>query len=138
VELSEQDVMEVLARVRKDYRVDDSRIFLMGHSMGAIGTWAIGAKHTGIWAALAAFSGLGTPATVDRMRHIPQIVVHGDADPTVSVSGSRNMVAAMKTHNVDHIYIEVPGGNHTDIVVPNLPAVFDFFDKKRKTVVTTQ
>ena len=44
----------------------------------------------------------------------------------------------MKTHNVDHVYIEVPGGNHVDMVVPNLPAVFDFFDKKRKTVPPTQ
>lgn len=133
VELSERDVMEVLSRIRSDYRIDDARIYLMGHSMGAIGTWAIGAKHPAIWAALAPFSGLGNPATVERMRHIPQIVVHGDADPTVNVSGSRNMVAAMKTHGVDHVYIEVPGGNHIDIVVPNIPAVFDFFDKKRKT-----
>jgi poly(3-hydroxybutyrate) depolymerase len=138
LELSERDVMEVLSRVRKDYRIDDSRIYLMGHSMGAIGTWAIGAKYPEIWAALAPFSGLGNPATIERMKHIPQIVVHGDADPTVNVSGSRNMVAAMKTHNVDHVYIEVPGGNHVDMVVPNLPAVFDFFDKKRKAPVTTQ
>jgi poly(3-hydroxybutyrate) depolymerase len=138
VELSERDVMEVLARVRQDYRIDDARIYLMGHSMGAIGTWAIAAKQAGIWAALAPFAGLGNPATVEGMRHIPQIVVHGDADPTVNVSGSRNMVAAMKRHDVDHVYIEVPGGNHTDIVVPNLPAVFDFFDKKRKAVSTTQ
>jgi predicted esterase len=138
LDLSERDVMEVLSRVRKDYRIDDSRIYLMGHSMGAIGTWAIGAKYPEIWAALAPFSGLGNPATIERMKHIPQIVVHGDADPTVNVSGSRNMVAAMKTHGVDHIYVEVPGGNHVDMVVPNLPAVFDFFDKKRKAVSATQ
>ena len=138
LELSERDVMDVLSRARKDYRIDESRIYLMGHSMGAIGTWAIGAKYPEIWAALAPFSGLGNAATMERMKHIPQIVVHGDADPTVNVSGSRNMVAAMKTHNVDHVYIEVPGGNHIDMVVPNLPAVFDFFDKKRKAVATTQ
>ena len=41
VELSERDVMEVLKRARSDYKVDDSRIYLMGHSMGAIGTWAM-------------------------------------------------------------------------------------------------
>ena len=137
VELSEQDVMEVLKRVRAEYRIDDSRIYLMGHSMGAIGTWAIAAKHPDIWAAIAPFSGLGNPASIEKMRHIPQIVVHGDADATVNVSGSRNMVAAMKKAGVEHVYIEVPGGNHVDIVVPNLPAVFDFFDKK-KSVSTSQ
>ena len=139
VTLSEQDVMEVLKRARADYRIDDSRIYLMGHSMGAIGTWAIAAKAPTIWAALAAFSGLGNPAAIETFRQIPQIVVHGDADPTVNVSGSRRMVEAMKKLGVDHTYIEVPGGNHLDIVVPNLPKVFDFFDAKRKvTGATTQ
>ena len=61
VALSERDVMEVLKRVRADYKVDESRIYLMGHSMGAIGTWAIAAKYPTIWAALAAFAGLGNP-----------------------------------------------------------------------------
>jgi poly(3-hydroxybutyrate) depolymerase len=139
VEMSELDVMEVLKRARADYRIDDSRIYLMGHSMGAIGTWAIAAKYPDIWAALAPFSGLGNPATIEKFKHIPQIVIHGDADPTVNVSGSRNMVEAMKQHGVDHVYIEVPGGNHTDMVVPNIPKVFDFFDTRRKpSAATTQ
>ena len=132
VELSEQDVIEVLKRVRAEYKIDDSRIYLMGHSMGAIGTWAIAAKHPTIWAALAPFSGLGNAASIEKFKHIPQIVVHGDADPTVNVNGSRTMVEAMKKLGVDHVYIEVPGGNHLDMVVPNLPKVFDFFDAKRK------
>ena len=130
--------MEVLKRARTDYKIDDSRIYLMGHSMGAIGTWAIAAKSPSIWAALAPFSGLGNPASIEKFRHIPQIVVHGDADPTVNVAGSRNMVEAMKKLGVDHVYVEVPGGNHVDVVVPNLSKVFDFFDAKRKATATTQ
>ena len=43
-DFSEQDVMQVLARVRQLYKIDDSRIYLMGHSMGAIGTWKTGAE----------------------------------------------------------------------------------------------
>jgi poly(3-hydroxybutyrate) depolymerase len=136
--LSEQDVMEVLKHVRADYRIDDARIYLMGHSMGAIGTWSLAAKHPGIWAALAPISGLGNPASVEQMRHIPQIVVHGDADPTVSVQGSRVMVDAMKKLGVEVRYIEVPGGNHTNIAAPNFPAIFDFFDGHRKKTKGTE
>ena len=131
-ELSEQDVMQVLARVRRDYRIDESRIYLMGHSMGAIGTWFLGAKYPDIWAALGTVAGVGNPQSMARMKHIPQFVVHGDADPTVSVSGSRAMVAEMKNLAVDHVYIEVPGGNHTDIAVPNFAAMFEFFAAKHK------
>ena len=108
----------------------------MGHSMGAIGTWFLGAKYPDIWAALGTIAGTGSPQSVARMRHIPQFVVHGDADPTVSVNGSRGMVAEMKKLSVEHVYIEVPGGNHTDIAVPNLSAMFVFFDTKRSATAS--
>jgi poly(3-hydroxybutyrate) depolymerase len=137
-ELSEQDVMQVLARVRQHYKVDAARIYLMGHSMGAIGTWFLGAKYPDIWAALGTIAGTGNPQSVERMRNIPQFVVHGDADPTVSVAGSRGMVAAMKKAGVEHVYVEVPGGNHTDIAVPNLAPMFEFFNAKRRIPATSQ
>lgn len=125
---SEEDVYQVLEQVRTQYTIDGQRIYLIGHSMGAIGTWALGAKTPGQWTALGAFSGFGAPATAATMRGIPQFVVHGDADPTVSVSGSRLMVAALKAAGADVVYIEVPGGDHNNVVEPNLAGMFDFFD----------
>jgi poly(hydroxyalkanoate) depolymerase family esterase len=136
--LSEQDVMQVLARMRQHYKIDEARIYLMGHSMGAIGTWALAAKYPDIWAALGAIAGTGSAQSVSNMKHIPQFVVHGDADSTVPVAGSRNMVASMKALGVDHVYVEVPGGNHTDIAVPNLAAMFAFFESKRRPASSTQ
>ena len=58
--------------------------------------------------------------------------MHGDADNTVNVSGSRNMVAALKKAGADVTYIEVPGGSHTDVVVPNLPQAFEFMAAQKK------
>ena len=136
-EYSERDVLEVIRRMRADYNVDASRIYLIGHSMGAIGTWALGAKYPEMWAALAAFSGLAPPATAARMKNIPQMVVHGDRDNTVSVNGSRVMVAEMKKLGMDVTYIEVPGGTHLDVVMPNLPKVFDFLAAKRRPAPAT-
>ena len=77
------------------------------------------------------------PALLARIARLPMLaryrvadcrvgVVHGDADPTVSVEGSRTMVAALKKLGATVTYVEVPGGNHTDVVVPNLPRVFEF------------
>lgn len=131
-ELSAQDVMEVVERVRRQYKVDDNRIYLMGHSMGGFGTWALGAKYPTLWAVLAPISGAGNPATVEKMRDIPEIVVHGDADNVVPVAGSRAMVAEMKKLGVEVKYIEVPGGDHINVAGPNVPAIFDFFDAHRK------
>jgi len=133
-DFSEQDVMQVLARVRQLYRVDDSRIYLMGHSMGAIGTWKIAPKYPDIWAAIAPFSGSGAAETLQRIRTVPEIIVHGDADPTVNVAGSRTMVAKLKELGTEIKYIEVPGGLHSDVVAPNLAAVIEFFDAHKKAV----
>jgi len=132
-ERSEQDVMQVLQLVKQQYSIDENRIYLMGHSLGAIGTWKIAAKYPDIWAAIAPISGLGAPATLSRIDHLPEIVVHGDNDPTVSVAGSRAMVAKLKELGTEFNYIEVPGGTHSNVVVPNLPAILEFFDAHKKS-----
>ena len=133
-ELSEKDVLEVLRLMKTAYNVDESRIYLIGHSMGAIGTWALGAKYPQMWAALVAFSGTGSPALAESMKGIPQFIVHGDADNTVNVSGSRNMVAALNKLRANVTYVEVAGGSHTDVVVPNLGKAFDFLATQKKGV----
>ena len=127
-ERSEADVMEVLRLVRQQYKIDDNRIYLAGHSMGAIGTWKIAPKYPTLWAAIATFSGSGQPSTLERIAHVPEFVVHGDNDPTVNVQGSRAMVAKAKELGIEVTYIEVPGGNHGSVVAPNFPGAFDFFD----------
>jgi predicted esterase len=131
-ELSELDVMKVLAQVRTLYNIDAKRIYLMGHSLGAIGTWKIAAKFPDMWAAIGLFSGQGTPSSAEQMKGIPQFIVHGDADPTVNVGGSRTMVAALKAFSAPVEYIEVPGGNHSNVVQPNLAAMVQFFNAHRK------
>ena len=132
VEYSEKDVLEVLRLMKANYKVDESRIYLIGHSMGAIGTWALAAKYPDTWAALVPFSGTGSPLLAERMKGIPQFVVHGDNDPTVNVAGSRTMVAALKKAGADVTYLEIVGGNHTDVVVPNLPLAFEFLAAQKK------
>jgi poly(3-hydroxybutyrate) depolymerase len=131
-DFSEQDVMQVLQRVRQHYKIDDRRIYLMGHSMGAIGTWKIAPKYPDLWAAIAPISGAGAIAALERIRSVPEIIVHGDADPTVNVSGSRTMVARLKELGTEFKYIEVPGGLHSDVVAPNLAAIVEFFNAHRK------
>lgn len=130
--LSEQDVLNVLELMREAYNVDPERVYLMGHSMGAIGTWRLAAKYPTTWAALGPIAGMGDPRTAETIGHIPQIVVHGDADRTVAVTGSRRMVTALERVGATVNYIEVPGGGHSDIAPANMAAIFEFFDTHRR------
>ena len=125
----------MLAEVRRDYKVDPNRIYLMGHSMGAFGTWFIAMRHPEIWAALGPISGGGNPGGMAAIRQIPEYVVHGDNDKTVPVNMSRVMVAAGKKAGANIQYMEIPGGSHVDIAVPQFGPMFDFFAKQKKADV---
>ncbi|MBM3729064.1 MAG: hypothetical protein FJW40_27015 [Acidobacteria bacterium] len=127
---AETDVLDVVAEVRRMYKIDASRIYLMGHSMGGFGTWSIAMNRPALFAALGPFAGGGNPGGMEKIRHVPQYVVHGDNDKTVPVTQSRGMVEAAKKLGVRVVYVEVPGGGHSDVVVPQFGAMFDFFSEQ--------
>jgi predicted esterase len=131
---AEKDVMDVIAEVKRDYIIDPDRIYLTGHSMGGFGTWTVAMSHPDVFAAIAPISGGSTnPAGMSKITHIPELVVHGDNDPTVPVDRSRVMVAMGKKLGIEIRYLEVPGGDHGSVVAPAFKDVFDWFDAHRKT-----
>jgi predicted peptidase len=107
----------------------------MGHSMGGYGSWSVAVNNPDLFAAIGPIAGGGSPATVAKLKaisNIPWIVVHGDKDPTVPVDESRKMVKAGQALGIKIKYIEVPGGNHGNIVVPAFKDIFDWFDAHRR------
>ena len=137
---AEQDVMDVLAEVRRDYKVDPSRIYLMGHSMGGYGTWSVALSHPDVFAALAPISGGGDPGSMVKLRAIPQYVTHGDDDKTVNVSQSRIMVEAGKKAGAAITYVEVSGGSHSGVAQPAFAPILEFFSRQAigKTIESTR
>jgi pimeloyl-ACP methyl ester carboxylesterase len=133
-ELSEQDVMNVLELVRKEFTIDDKRIYLIGHSMGGGGTWHLGTKYPDVWAGLApiAPAAFGQPAGLDKLTNIPVIVVQGDKDTLVRPEGTRRWVEKMKGLNITHDYLEIAGAGHGDVISKGMPRIFEFFEKQKK------
>jgi predicted peptidase len=133
-ELSEMDVMNVLAIVRKDFTIDDNRIYLLGHSMGGGGTIHIARKNPDLFAALAPIAPalFGKPSELDKIKHVPIILVQGDKDNLVKVERVRPWADMMKKLEMKHEYIEVPGGDHINIAFTKMPDIFAFFNKHKK------
>jgi poly(3-hydroxybutyrate) depolymerase len=134
-ELSEKDVMNVLEIVRRDFAVDADRIYLFGHSMGGAGTYHLAAKHPGLWAglAVAAPAPSAAPAQLEGFRQLPILVLQGDKDQLVTQT--RQWVAKMQELGMEHVYIEVKGGDHSLFVSQDremLSKVFSFFNIVRK------
>ena len=133
-ELSEQDVMAVLAIMKRDFNVDADRTYLIGQSMGGGGTWHIGIKYPEVWAALAPMAPAiyTSPDPLVAARHLPVMVIHGDADETVDVAGTRRWVEKMAELGMDYRYIEVVGGTHASAGRDNIDKVFAFLNGQRR------
>jgi predicted peptidase len=138
-EASEKDVMNVLEMIRKEFKVDEDRTYLMGHSMGGAGTIYLGVKHASIWAAIGAEAPATSPAgmtpasfSLEPAKKIPMIIVQGDMDTLVPVAGTRLWIEQMKSLNLTHEYIEVAGGDHGSVLTTGAPDIFAFFAKHTK------
>jgi poly(3-hydroxybutyrate) depolymerase len=130
-ELSEKDVLNVLDIVKKDYTIDPDRIYLMGHSMGGGGTWHLGLKYPDTWAALAPIAPaiFRQPTELDKIKHVPVILVQGDQDTLVRPDGARRWAEGMKKLEMNYEYLEIAGGDHGNVVGQGMPKIFEFFNK---------
>jgi predicted peptidase len=136
---AERDVVTVVDMVRDEFNIDENRTYLWGHSMGGSGTYYIASRHPDIWAGLAAAAGGGMSADYvdeEAIRHIPFLVLHGSEDATVPVERSRQSVARMKELGMEHLYVEIEGGDHSRFINQSEEVVgmlFDFFNIVAKT-----
>jgi poly(3-hydroxybutyrate) depolymerase len=134
-ELSERDVMYVLSLVRQEFNVDERRIYLMGHSMGGAGTFHLAVKYPGNWAATASIAPAAfgmQPSSLSAITSMPMMIVHGDADTAVPVEVGRSWAEAMKERKMTYQYIEVPKGDHGNVITIGMPDIFAFFAQHSK------
>jgi predicted peptidase len=140
-EASEKDVMTVLEMIRKEFNVDERRIYLMGHSMGGAGTYYLGSKYGRQWAALAPIAPAAMGMTNDRTKvlqaikdaGVPMLVSMGDADEAVPVANVRTWVETMKELQMNYEYKEYPGVTHGPIMAASMSDIYAFFAKHSKS-----
>jgi predicted peptidase len=127
--LSEADVMNVLALVRKEYTVDPNRIYLMGHSMGGFGTWWLGQKYAETWAAIAPMSGVlpDVDYHLDKLVRVPVQISIGGAETPAWVEASRTLSETMKARRMTVAYVEPTAATHVGMIEPTTPQALEFF-----------
>jgi predicted esterase len=133
-ELSEKDAMNVLEIVRKEFNVDDSRIYLMGHSLGGGGALHMGEKYSMIWAAVAGLApaAFGFQWSADqKLKNVPLLIIVGDNDRLVA--GSQQLADQLKSLNFQVEYKSLPGLDHGGIIGGSMPDVFKFFNQHTKS-----
>ncbi len=139
-ELSEKDVMNVIALVRKEFKVDDKRMYLMGHSMGGAGTLYLGAKYASMWAAIGAVAPAAFSMQDTRQEYLQKMkdkkvaamIVHGDMDEAVPVANSRAWADTAKEMRMTFEYVEQPGITHGPVIQAGLKPIYEFFAKHKR------
>ncbi len=129
----EQYALQALEQTIVAFNGDRSRIYLTGLSMGGYGTFYIAARNPNTFAALLPICGGVVPPPMfpfppHVQAHLPRSkpyetiakqlgktpvwIFHGDADPTIPVSESRNMAAALRALGNNVKYTEYAGVEH--------------------------
>lgn len=135
------DALEVLEIAKNQFKPDEDRIYLTGHSMGGHGTWYVGATYPDKFAAIAPSAGwislwtyafgleqkeygyaeellnrsMNPSNTYELAENYLQqgiFIIHGDSDKVVPVSQAIDMMDTLKKFHNDFDHHFEPGQGH--------------------------
>lgn len=130
-------VLGLLDSVLAKHKVDASRVYLTGLSMGGYGSWALLAKAPERFAAVAPICGGGN--TIDfllpgrgkaaALKATPVWAFHGAKDPVVLLAESERLVALLKKLGVKDVQLTVyPEAQHDSWTATyNNPKLYEWF-----------
>ncbi|CAN5296298.1 hypothetical protein BH09SUM1_BH09SUM1_09190 [soil metagenome] len=131
----ESDVLDAMKDVQGLCKIDSSRVYLIGHSMGGFGTWSIATAHPDLFAAIVPMSTWPPAELLPNLRYLHPLMLHGDADPIVPVENSRRSKTLLDLLNIDNKYIEVAGAAHeSSMISKHFDDIGDWLRGKTKVV----
>ncbi len=104
--------MKLLDQFLDSGKVDLSRVYAAGISMGGFGTWELISRRPETFAAAVPVCGAGFPTLAESLKDIAIWAFHGEADPTVPVKGTRDMETALKAVGGNMKATYFPGVGH--------------------------
>src|SRR5271169_2355584 len=104
--------LEIVDGLRREFPIDERRIYIAGNSMGGAGVWNGLANRPDFFAAAVICCGGESPDDGSGSAATPLWDFHGDADEVVPVSSSRDRIAARRRAGGHPIYTEYAGVDH--------------------------
>jgi predicted peptidase len=107
------NLMKTLKEVVRGLPVDEDRIYIVGYSMGAFGTFAFLNEEPRMFAAGVPVAGSVDVGAARNLKRIPLWIFHGEKDDVVKPDGSRAIAKALEKMKAPVKYTEFPGEGHT-------------------------
>ncbi len=125
---------ELLDKIIEQYPIDKDRIYVVGLSMGGMGTFDLVARYPNLFAAaIPVCGGIHTERLKNLNSETSFRIIHGDADAVVPVRFSREAYTTLKDEDANVEYIEFPGVNHNSWDPAfNMPDFLAWMFKQRK------
>lgn len=105
-------VMQLLKNLERRYRISARDIYVMGLSMGGMGTFEIAGRMPGYFAAAVPICGGADPRTARRMKKTRWWIFHGAKDDIVLPAFSQQMVEALRKAGARVRFTLNPAANH--------------------------
>ena len=105
------EVIALLIQVLSRFNIHKKQVYLTGFSMGGNGVWDLAAHSSDIFSAAVPIAGWYESEAAQQI-NIPVWAFHGEDDDVVSISGSTNMVNAMKEAGKEVFFTGYPGMKH--------------------------
>jgi predicted esterase len=116
----------------KSLNIDTNRIYVMGFSFGAEGTFDILTRRPQLFAAAVPISGIGDTAKVYLYKDVPLWVFHGSADSINYVKYSRMIVEKLQSLGVKTKYTEYDMDHYIPPLVYGEPELFPWLFAQNK------
>jgi hypothetical protein len=104
--------IEAIVSLDQSFSIDTHRRYVTGVSRGGYGSWHLIGMRPDLFAAAIPVCGEGTPSQAKHTTAVSVWAFHGANDKNVPVSGSREMVAALKKAGSSPRYTEYPEAAH--------------------------
>jgi predicted peptidase len=102
----------LLEELQRQYRIKEDQIYVMGLSMGGMGTFELARRHPDLFAAAVPICGGAHPGTASQLKRMQWWVFHGAKDDVVPPQLSEAMVAALKAQNASIKFTVYPEAGH--------------------------
>lgn len=126
---SENWLDTLYSEVCANYRVDTSKVYLTGMSLGGFGTWELANRYPHRFAAIAPLCGGAKDEWAKNLVHLPIWVFHGEKDPLVPVLRSDQMVKALKEFEAPVTYSRLPDKGHNIHRIYNDDRLYEWFSR---------
>ena len=91
-----EKIINILEWVKKHHNVDETRVYVLGMSLGGFGSIDLAAQYPDKIAAAMAFCGGGNQKSYKGLTKVPLWIIHGTADKDVEIKYSDAVVKGMK------------------------------------------